>query len=307
MILSRGRANIYLGDCLKWLGQQKRGQWDLIHIDPPFGVNYDGSKPKGINKRAVKEDVAIYADEWRPEWNIQWMNEALRVGKRVVMGMHWMRFNWWVKTFYDRIVGYLFLVFKNGQGQTRVCNHNAVHPFICLSAPTGEELAAKENVWDREHRAHWNFFESELTTQEEWRATWMEGYIPNGFLRESWAEDKKEMDIKINGKVYKASKLAEGRDSHHFRHTSPKPFLDYYNMIKELNPTSIADLFTGSGAVPEVAAALDIPCGGSELNLDKDGNPAGYEEDIIYRIDRGIKFREALLAQKATSVQRTLI
>lgn len=227
---------------------------DLIFSDPPWGHEYDGKRPMGINAKAVKLNKISYNDTFDPDWNLQWFNECIRVAHRVVIAMGWTHFNWWVAN--TDPIGYHFLVFKNGQGQTRTCNHNAVHPLLVY----GDFLS-------REKKFHWNFTPC---------------FIPNGFLRDTF---KAEQAVKIS-KEYRV--LAQPpKQPHIFTHPSPKPFIDWYTMIKELKPTSLYDPFGGSCVIGEVAETLGIPWISTELN------PV-YEKDIQYRINSGIKHRENL-------------
>lgn len=113
-------------DCVEFMKTQKENQYDLGFSDPPWGHDYDGKHPMGINAQTYKPEIENYNDTFDPEWNLQWFTELRRICKRVVIAMGWKHFNWWVKNTDPR--GYFFLIFKNGQGSTKVCKHNATHP-----------------------------------------------------------------------------------------------------------------------------------------------------------------------------------
>ena len=146
----------HIGDCLDYMHTLSDQQFDLGFTDPPWGHKYNGKTPMGINAQVYKEEIINYDDQFNPIWNHLWFTELTRVCKRVVIAMGWRHFNWWVANTDPR--GYFFLTFKNGQGSTKVCKHNAVHPFLCYG----------DAFRDRKKKFHWNFLDT---------------YIPNGFLR----------------------------------------------------------------------------------------------------------------------------
>jgi hypothetical protein len=254
-------------DCLSFMQNLPDNSLDLIFTDPPWGHDYDGTKPMGINQQAEKHDRVNYNDTFAPNWNLKWFHEACRVSHRLVIVMGWKRFNWWVKQ--TDPLGYHFLIFKNGQGQTKVANHNAVCPLLCY----GDFKA-------RQQKTHWNFTESCLDTLNSFLMTYDATMIPNGFLRENYQE---EQAVKLS-KNYEI--LSPLKDTHVYAHPSPKPFKDWLKMIRELNPKNIYDPFGGTAPVAQVGEYLGIPYYVSELN------PL-YRKDAIYRQQLGINQRKA--------------
>jgi hypothetical protein len=88
-----------------------------------------------------------------------------------------------------------------------------------------------------------------------------ETYIHNGFLRDS--EDT-------------------------YNNPSPKDTATWFAMLADLRPSSVYDPFLGSGTIGEVGERLKLAWAGTEMNLNHLGQPAGYDADIRYRIDRGM-------------------
>lgn len=129
--------------------------FDLGFSDPPWGHEYDGKRPMGINAQVYKEKNVSYEDKFNPEWNLEWFGHLLRICDRVVIAMGWKHFNWWVRE--TDPLGYFFWYFRNGQGQTKICNHNSMHPLLCYG-----------NFKSRDRKFRYNCRET---------------FIPNGFLR----------------------------------------------------------------------------------------------------------------------------
>ncbi len=215
-------------DCLEYLHSLHDQSRDLAFLDPPWGHDYNGKRPMGINAQAEHDHVENYNDSFDPDWNLKWFHEIMRVHRRVVIAMGWRHFNWWVATTNPR--GYHFLCFKNGQGSTRVTKHNAMHPLLCY----GEGF----NNWDA--KFHWNFTPSHLDA-DTFYCVYMQTYIRNGFLR---------------------------MEEHKYTHGSPKPAEDWADMIQELNPTDIADYFAGTCCIGEVGEWLGIPWDATELRAE---------------------------------------
>ena len=88
-----------------------------------------------------------------------------------------------------------------------------------------------------------------------------ETYIHNGFLRDE--------------------------SQYIYKHPSPKDYKTWKEMIQDLKPESIYDPFMGSGCLAEVCESLQIKWVGTELNLSDKGLPAGYDQDILHRIQLG--------------------
>jgi len=277
-------------DCVEYMESLADNTFDLGFADPPWGHNYDGHRPMGINAQVVKENVENYKDDHDPTWAQNFSNELKRVCERSVICMGWKHFNWWVAN--TNPVGYHFLVFKNGQGQTQVCNHNAVHPFLCYGDWKGE--SAEEG---RARRFHWNFTESCLEELHDFMFTYHYSYIPNGFLRDGGFIPKKlKKLVEGNQTLMKGGSLT-AMLGHQYKHPSPKPFDDIRNMLIELNPTSLFDPTAGTNPIGEYGETYEVQWTACELN------PA-YRNDIEFRIARGQQRREE---ERKKPKQRTLI
>jgi len=87
-----------------------------------------------------------------------------------------------------------------------------------------------------------------------------ETYIHNGFLRD---------------------------EEYKYNHPSPKDYKTWAEMIQDLKPSLVYDPFMGSGCLAEVGESLGIKWIGTELNLSDKGLPAGYDLDILHRIQLG--------------------
>ena len=221
----------YICDCIEYMQSLEDKTFDVGFFDPPWGHGYNGKKPMGINAQAYKEQIINYKDVFDPEWNLEWFQEASRVCKRLIVAMGWKFFNWWVANTNPR--GYYFITFDNGQGSTKVCKHNGVHPFMCYGD------AFKQ--WD--NKFHRNYLHT---------------YIPNGFLRDD--------------------------SNYKYIHPSPKPFRDWYKIIRALKPQSLFDAFAGTCTIGEVAETMNIPWRATEIDEQNK-----YVNDIKYRINRGME------------------
>ena len=138
-----------IGNCL-----EAEGQWDLCFTDTLWGKGYDGTKPSGINRKAIKPWVINYDDVWDAIFMGKWFKKFQLLTKAQVVATGWKYFNWWVK-FWDPI-GIHMVTYNNGQGMTKTAIHGSMSPYVCFGGD-----------WWKKHK----FFRSHTQT-----------YIQNGFL-----------------------------------------------------------------------------------------------------------------------------
>jgi DNA modification methylase len=145
-------------DCLAPEGMPsfKDKQFDLIFSDPPWGYDYDGQTPNGINKKATFHDRINYEDSFDDKFNKKFHNEMLRVSRSIVMIMGRIHLFWWIRN--TEPIDLFTLVFRNGQGGTKISKYNGTCHFLCYG---------DQEYW-KDHKFHRNFYET---------------YIHNGFLR----------------------------------------------------------------------------------------------------------------------------
>ena len=77
------KCNLYLGDCLEEMKKFNDGEVDVVFTSPPYNDSGHTESDK-INKRHFKYENAENIDNWF-EWQVDCINEMLRVAKRQVL------------------------------------------------------------------------------------------------------------------------------------------------------------------------------------------------------------------------------
>jgi DNA modification methylase len=162
----QGRFGVaYIQDCIEFMALCKDNQFGLVFSDIPWGLDYDGQHPHGINvTHAEHLERKNYPDIFDPVFNLKLWNEAVRIAPQVVFCPGWFHFNWWVENTHP--IGYIMVTFKNGQNSTPVAKYQATCPYCCW----GEGFT--------KHKFYRNEYHSFITSINY--AT----YIENGFLRD---------------------------------------------------------------------------------------------------------------------------
>lgn len=76
---------------------------DLALTDPPWGSNYASKREGEIN----------YKDKWRPEWNLKWFNELIRICNGVILIIPESKLIWWIRNTKEVPLG-IFIIDKGG-------------------------------------------------------------------------------------------------------------------------------------------------------------------------------------------------
>ena len=71
------------GDCLEEMRKMKSGGVDVVFTSPPYNDSGNTENDK-VNKRHYKYEIAENREDWF-EWQVEVINECLRVAKRQVM------------------------------------------------------------------------------------------------------------------------------------------------------------------------------------------------------------------------------
>lgn len=154
-------------DCIEDLKSRPDKSIDCIFSDIPYGIEYDGQHPHGINvSNANHEERENYVDIFDPDWFLNLWKESNRVANQVVFGTGWYNFNWWVKN--TDPIGYMIVTYKNGQNSSKVSKYQASAPYICW----GEGF--------KKHKFYRNIYNFDWLVD----VTIIEDYIKNGFLRD---------------------------------------------------------------------------------------------------------------------------
>jgi DNA modification methylase len=133
-------------------------EFELCFSDPPWGYEYDGTNPKGINQQTYHPERENYNDEFNPDFNLQFFQEMNRTCKATVIIMGRLYLFWWIRN--TQPLDLFTLTFKNGQNSTKISKYNATCHYLCYG---------KQNRFWIEHKFHRNHYET---------------YITNGFLRD---------------------------------------------------------------------------------------------------------------------------
>lgn len=145
-------------DCLQGLNDVQKDEYELCWSDIPWGHRYDGTKPMGINKKAVKNDVIKYDDLFDPSFHQEWYYHINNLTKGQVLCVGRKHKGWWIKEYFEKYLWEIQVVYPNGQGSTEVSQHGGHMPYLCFS----------DSGYFKQHKFWKDYYET---------------YIPNGFLR----------------------------------------------------------------------------------------------------------------------------
>jgi DNA modification methylase len=150
-------GTLYYCDCLEMLEKLPDKSIDLIFTDTLWGCDYEkrAEKPQGINQRAIKEYVIPYQDTWDPEFHKRWFKLAQQKSLAQVLCVGRKHWKWWVKEFDP--IGFISLVYDNGQGSTPISRFTSMMPYWC-------------------------FGDAEFWKKHKFRYEYYPMYLENGFL-----------------------------------------------------------------------------------------------------------------------------
>ena len=106
---------------------------DLALLDPPFGVNLHKTMTKDrkyLNGRILKgkSPEVLYDDTWRPEWNLLWFKQVMRVCKAAIIVTSQKRLIWWCQN--TTPIGILAITHKNGYSSSKISRWNKWSPYL---------------------------------------------------------------------------------------------------------------------------------------------------------------------------------
>lgn len=106
---------------------------DLALLDPPFGVDLHKSMIKDrkyLNGRILKGKPAelLYEDSWRPEWNLRWFKQVMRVCKAGIIVTAQKRLIWWCQN--TTPIGILAITHPNGYSSSKTSRWNKWSPYL---------------------------------------------------------------------------------------------------------------------------------------------------------------------------------
>lgn len=131
--------------------------FEVCWSDVPWGYEYDGKNPKGINQTTFHPERENYSDTFDPEFIHEYFTQMQRISKTQVLCTGRIHFYWWVK-FYNPI-HHVTIVFKNGQNSTSISDFAASAYYVAFG---------DKDFWVH-HKFHRDVYET---------------YITNGFLRD---------------------------------------------------------------------------------------------------------------------------
>lgn len=119
-------------DCFDGMKRIPDNEYDFSIIDPPWGVNVDGTKKRGISKKGYpnqRHDERInYDDKFDPGFNKKWFDELQRISKVQVVCIGRQKEYYWIRNFEP--IGSIIIVIRNPYGSSKVSKFNAYSPYF---------------------------------------------------------------------------------------------------------------------------------------------------------------------------------